>query len=313
LRARTLILVAALLCLAPSARADEASDFEKARIAYVKKDYVESAARFEAMLDPQTGTLKTKELVHEATFCFGAVRFAQGKMDDAHALWKKVIIDTAGQFAPDPLQYPTTVLNDFINEKTTLNNEIRQQEALQLQQEKARREHDAQEKARLTARVKELERLASTETVIVPHSRLVALLPFGIGQFQNGKNALGWLFLVTEGVATLTTFVLFAPYRYNLDQYYSVLSDPTPDESGHRIDTANKYSVVAQDIRTADFILLGALGAIALAGIIEAQVDFVPELRLERPRKLPARTWSVLPSFSPLPGAGAQIGLLGRF
>jgi len=311
LRARSLILAIALFAAAPLARADEASDFEKARIAYVKKDYVEASARFEAMLDPKSGTLKTKELIHEATFCYGAVKFAEGKLDDAHALWKTVILDTQGQYAPDPLQYPTTVLNDFINEKTTLNNEIRQQQARQLQEDEARRRREAEAKAKLEQRVKDLERLASEETVVVRHSRITAALPFGIGQFQNGQTSLGWFFLLTESAAVLTTLVLFGPYRYNIDQYNAVLNDPQPLPPSERVNTANQYALVAQDIRTADFILLGGLGALAIAGVVQAELAFEPERSFTRPRKLPQHA-SLLPSFTVLP-SGAQIGVLGRF
>ncbi len=307
---RRFILVAFVLLGSTLAFADEASDFEKARNAYVKKDYVEATARFEAMLDPVKGTLKTKELKNEATFCYGAVKFAQGKLDEAHELWKRVILGTAGMYRPDPLQYPTPVLNDFLNENTSLNNAIAQQQAHQQQEEEERRKREAAEKARLEARVKELEKLASQETVIIPHSRLVAMLPFGIGQFQNGKSTLGWFFLLTEGAAVLTTFALFGPYRYNVDQYYSVLNDPAPAVPSDRQNHANQYALVAQDIRTADFITLGVLGALVIGGIVEAQIHFVPERTYTRPRKIAA---SIVPTFSPLQGGGAQMGLLGRF
>ena len=107
----------------------------------------------------------------------------------------------------------------------------------------------------------------------------------------------------------LSTFILFGPYRYNIDQYNAVLSNPQPIPLSVRISTANQYSVIAQDIRTADFILLGALSALAVTGIIEAQVNFVPERNFTRPRKLPAM---LVPTFSPLQNGG-EIGVFGRF
>ncbi len=313
MRARTLILASAFLCCVHVASADEASDFEKARIAYVKKDYVEASARFEAMLDPKKGTLTTPELITAATFCYGAVKFAQEKKGEAHALWEKVILGTAGQWRPDPLQYSTSVLNEFLNQVDAENSAIKLQQARQAQEEAERRRREAEEKLKLVQHVKDLEALASEETVVSPHSRLAAMLPFGIGQFQNGKNTLGWFFLLTESAAMLTTFVLFGPYRYNLDQYYSVISDPQRSEPSQRADLANQYALVAQDIRTADFILLGAFGALALTGIIEAQINFVPERTFTRQRKLPpTKRVTLLPSFAPLPN-GAEIGFFGRF
>ena len=289
--------------------ADERSDFEKARVAYLKKDYVEASARFEAMLDPKSGTVKTPDLIHEAQFCWGAVKFAQGDITGAHGLWERVIRDSNGQYNPDPLTYPSTVLNDYISFKATLNNAIIQQQQQQAAQLAAQREKERKERERLEARVKELEKLTAVETVEVKGSRLVALLPFGIGQFQNGKTALGWFFLATEGIAVLTTFALFAPYRYNVDQYNSVLSDPTPMTPHFRQTLANQYALVAQDVRTADFITLGVLGALVVGGIVEAQIDFRASYEYQRPRKEKA---FVLPSLSPVAG-GVQMGLLGRF
>lgn len=305
---RQLLSIAAIVLYGAAAWADERSDFEKARVAYLKKDYVEASARFSAMLDPKSGTVKTPDLINEAQFCWGAVKFAQSDIAGAHALWKKVVLSNA-QYTADPLSYPVAVLNDFITYKATLNSEIIQQQQQQAADAAAQREKERKERERLEARVKELEKLTAVETVEVKGSRLVALLPFGIGQFQNGKTALGWFFLLTESAAVLTTVALFAPYRYNVDQYNAVLSDPTPMTPHQRYTTANSYALIAQDVRTADFITLGVLGALVVGGIVEAQVDYRPSYEYQRPRKQKA---AILPSFSPLPG-GAQLGLLGRF
>jgi hypothetical protein len=297
-----------MVCLvwATSALADEKSDFEKARVAYVKKDYIEAAARFEAMLDPKTGTLKTKELITEAEFCLGAAKFAQNKKDEAHKLWEKVIRETQGQYQADVLTYPTDVLNDFIDEKDRLKKEIEQLQSQQAQAAEAARVRAAAEKARLEARVAELEALVSQETVVVQNSRWASLLPFGIGQFQNNQNFLGGLFLASEAAAVAATCVLFFPYRYYIDQYNAAISGP--GSANYRQSLANQSALVAQDIRTADFILLGALGAVALTGIIQAQIAYKPIVTFTRSRK----TTAIWPSLSPLP-SGAQIGLQGRF
>jgi hypothetical protein len=286
--------------------ADETSDFEKARNAYLKKEYVEAAARFEAMLDPAKGTLTTKDLINEAEFCYGAVKLAQNRKDEAHTLWDKVLLETGGGYTPDPLTYPSEVLNDFTDEKTRMKTAISQQQQQAAAQEQARKQREAAEKARLEARVKELEALTAVETVVIQNSRETALLPLGIGQFQNGQKELGWLFLFSEGLAVASTCVLFFPYRYNIDQYNAALTGP--GSPNYRIQLAQQYAAVAQDIRTADFIILGALGAIALTGIIQAEIAFKPTLTYTRKRKVSG----IWPSFSPLPN-GAALGLHGAF
>lgn len=295
---------------APStALADEKSDFEKARIAYVKKDYVEADARFRAMLDPKSGTLKTPALVDEAEFGWGAVKFVQGDKNAAHALWEKVIRDSMGQYQPDLLTYPTDVINDYLGERDRLKNALLQQQAQEAAQAAGQRRRDAEERARLLGRVKSLEKLASQETVVDRHSRLVALLPFGVGQFQNGKEGLGWFFLLTEGAALLTTAGFLVPYRYNIDQANAVWNDPTPVSLNYRTRLYNEYAAVAQNIRTADFITLGGLAALMIAGIVEAEVDYKPFFGHTRTRKL-GGLW---PSLSVLPGSGGFVGLGGTF
>jgi hypothetical protein len=307
-RARALILAGCLLW-ASSALGDETTDFEKARLAYDKKDYVEASARFQAMLDPHTGTLKTQKLIDEAEFCWGAVRFALGDKNGAHTLWEKVIRSTTGQYQPDPLQYPTDVLNDFIDERKRLNDALLKEQAEAAARAEAQRKRDAEERARLKARVAELEKMASEETVVVRNSRVTAMFPFGVGQFQNGADGLGWFFLCTEGAAVVATFALFIPYRYNIDQANAVWNDPTPMPLLQRTQLYDAYAAVAQDIRTADFITLGALGSLMIAGIVQAQIAYKPLFTYTRKRK----TSALWPSLAPLPGAGATIGVSGRF
>jgi tetratricopeptide (TPR) repeat protein len=301
-------MVTLLLGWAPRGYADETSDFEKARIAYVKRDYVEAVARFEAMLDPQNGTLKTKDLITEAEFCFGAVRFAQGRKDDAHKLWEKVIRESNGQYQPDPLTYPSDVLNDFIDERTRMNDEIKRQQQNEQSVEAIRRKKEAEERAKLEARVRELEGLAGVETVVIQNSRWAALVPFGVGQFQNGSGhtALGWVFLLTEGIGVASTFALIFPWLYNVDQFNAAVQGPGSMQ--YRQNLANQYAAVADNIRTADFILLGAVGVLAITGIIEAELAFKPIVTFTRKRKLT----SVWPSLAPLPN-GAALGLHGTF
>lgn len=302
MRARALIVVCGLLW-APLALADERSDFEKARVAYVKKDYVEADARFAAALDPKTGSIKTPALVEEAEFGWGATKWARGDKESAHALWEKVIRESNGTYQPDVLTYPAEVINDFIDEKKHLNDAIREQLQRDAERAAAQRKRDAEEKARLQARVKQLETLASQETVVVENSRLVALLPFGIGQFENRRTTLGLIFLGTETAAVLATVGYFIAYRYNIDQANSVWNDPTPVPLQQRITLYDQYAAVAQNLRTADFITLGALGAIAIAGIIQAEIDFKPRFSYVRKRQI-----SVLPTVSP-----GFVGLTGQF
>jgi hypothetical protein len=288
------------------ALADETADFQQARNAYLKKDYGEATSRFEEMLDPTKGTLKTKEVIDEAQFCYGAVKFAVGERENAHKLWDKVLSDTKGTYTADSFTYSSEVINDFITEKQRWKNELLQHEQAQAEIDAAQRAKEAAERARLEARVKDLETLLSLETVVVQNSRETALLPFGIGQFQNGQKLLGWIFLSTEIAGVLGTCALFIPYRYYIDQYNAARTGPGSPQ--YRQELANEAAAVAQNIRTADFIILGALGAIMITGIFQAEIAFKPTVTYTRKRTVSG----VWPSFAPLPN-GAALGLHGTF
>lgn len=56
-------------------------------------------------------------------------------------------------------------------------------------------------------REQQLEKLAREESLVASNSRYIATIPFGVGQFQNGDEAVGALFLVSETLllATATT------------------------------------------------------------------------------------------------------------
>src|SRR5690606_28215553 len=77
------------------------------------------------------------------------------------------------------------------------------EQVLQLRRdnERARREAERRE-----SRERQLEQLATQEVVIAKNSRLVASIPFRVGQFQNGSNSLGTVVLVSEGLLLATAF-----------------------------------------------------------------------------------------------------------
>ncbi len=89
---------------------------------------------------------------------------------------------------PDSLVFPPQVIDRFLRVRETMFDVIRkaEDERVKQAQEQARQQ---EERARANAlRVAGLERLAQQETVITPQTRWLALVPFGVGQFQNGEK-----------------------------------------------------------------------------------------------------------------------------
>lgn len=275
-RLRALVCVAsaiALLGVATSAHADPETDLEKGRNAYQARQYDEADARFRTMLDPKTGSLKDPVLVSQALMLWGAVKVAQKKTAEASRLFEDLLTKDA-QFEPDPLSFPTEVLDVFSDTRHRIRERLSAaaRETARLEAErKAREEADKKREAERMAR---LERLAAQETVRVQRNRAVAFIPFGAGQFQNGDRTLGWGFLAAEAafVAIGTAVVPFAiTERKAMNDSYepAFRPDATAEAESHR-QNAIRLQIV-------NLVSYGAFAVTAVAGIVQANVAFVPE------------------------------------
>src|SRR5262249_8084311 len=155
--------------------------------------------RLLTLLDPKSG-LKERSLISQARMYLGASLLAQGKKDEAKDTFEKLVLDDP-TFEPDPLSFPSDAINTFIDVRSSLLEQIRnaQQTAARLAAEKKAREEAEREKQRVW--LEKVKAQAAEEKITVRHSRIVASLPFGAGQFQNGQPWLGWAFLGTEVAA----------------------------------------------------------------------------------------------------------------
>ena len=155
------------------------------------------------------------------------------------------------------------------------------------------------ERQKESLRVAMLEKLASTEVVTHDNSRLIALVPFGAGQFQNGQTGLAWTFLVSEGLLAIGSGVGAAVSYYNIGQRNAANNQfgqgPNVTEYNHRAQTA----AIVGDAMAGGFFL------VALVGVLHAELTFVPEETTTRQRPLPL-------SLAPVVGPTGA-GLVGTF
>jgi hypothetical protein len=115
--------------------------------------------------------------------------------------------------------------------------------------------------------------------VVTKNRRWIAVVPFGAGQFQNGNHALGWIFFGTEaavGITAMTSLAVYSHLQAEVDRIVArrLAVDPGVSkrlDDWHLALTLSSYAFV---------------GATAL-GILQAQLAFVPEVRVVRERKLP--------------------------
>jgi hypothetical protein len=144
--------------------------------------------------------------------------------------------------------------------------------------------------------------------VIQVNSRWLALVPFGVGQFQNRQMALGWTFLATESLLVAGSVISQLVTIYNVNQMNGAIESGSSTAGGYHARAQDAY--IATDLFTAGFAL------VAIAGIIHAEATFVPERVEVRARPLPPLSLS--PLIAPLfgrseGGAGAILGVGGTF
>lgn len=141
------------------------------------------------------------------------------------------------------------------------------------------------------------------ERTIEKHSRLVSLVPFGVGQFQNGERKKGIALLATESFFAAASVSLFASILIIWpDGRYRTDSDPSRDQTR-----------LARGLQLSQVLTGAVFWAEVLYGLIDARVHFVPQV--VRERKLPEPTHGVLvprrPTVAPLVlsgGGGLAIG-----
>ncbi len=254
-------------------------DIDKARASYLARNYTEAESRLRALVNPQTGA-KELSLLSQARMYLSAVLLAQSQREAAVELFESMILADP-QFEPDPLSFPGDVINTFFDVRGQLQEKIRQsaQNAARFEAERrARAEAVLRKEAMWLAKVKQM---AGEETITVRHSRLLAWLPFGAGQFQNGDRLLGWTFLASEAVCMLGTGItvpMFLDARAHAD-----------DESraGDLERKAQLYQDRAATVRAVNLSFAGALAALAITGVVQANLAYSPEVVERKKRPLP--------------------------
>ena len=278
--------------------ADVQSDLEKAHSAYVAHKYGEAEARLRALLDSKKRPLTDPDSIADARMYLGAVLVAEGDKEEAGHIFEQLLLDKP-DYQPDPLRVSLDAIDAFIDARARLRDRLAALQAEQVrkvQEEKAKVEAERQKAA---TRLAMLGELASTEIVTERHSRWVALVPFGVGQFQNGQDTLGWVFLSTEVLFGAASFGAAGVALYEQQQANEALQRNDLLE-------APSYEQRAQIAAIYGDVFAGAFFAAAAAGIVHAQLTFVPEHVETRKRAIPAV------SLVPFAGPGV-LGLRGSF
>jgi hypothetical protein len=321
----TALILAAAISFAGVARADDQAELDKGRNAYLGRQYDEADRRFREMLDPKTGTLHDPLLVNQAFMYWGAVMVALGRNKDATTIFEQLLLQHDAQFEPDPLSFPTAVLDAFSQTKARIRDELNAAAAEALKRAEEKKKRDEEAKQREAARQAAIEKLATTQTTIEHHSRWIALMPFGAGQFQNGRTGLGWGFLIGESALAVAAGVTGAISLSKSSQAQDIYrNNPSPDNPSVTAPATDARDS-AVNWRYANLACAGAFVVSAVIGIVQANLEFQSDVVVVKHRPLPPSLrgesasakidWhlTAAPTMSDSHASGATFGLVGRF
>ncbi|MFP2913125.1 hypothetical protein ACLESD_50600 [Pyxidicoccus sp. 3LFB2] len=205
-----LALAAPTLALAQDS-GDPEVDALRASFEYGK--YAEVLDRAGARID--RGGLAEDELV-ELHKLAGLAAFNLGRTEDA-TRHLRALLRLDPDYGLDPFVVPPPAVAFFDGLKADMASELeflRQERRLRQEREKAEAERRERERVEAEVQRRRAEELASQVTVRVVEKRnfLVNFVPFGAGQFQQGRNSLGIVFAATEGALAVTSIISFFAY-----------------------------------------------------------------------------------------------------
>lgn len=299
-------MVALVATSATVAWADAFTDFQKARNSYSAGRYEEAAQRFAVLLDPANGETVTDPVLLEQTRTYYAASLiALGRQQQADKEIEAILMANPA-YSPDPI-FPTVVLDRFTEVRARMRAELERRALERAQEERREQERQEQARRREAERIARITQLAKQEYRVQENSRWIAAIPFGVGQFQNDQQALGWLFLTTEAALAATSIVTGAIVSSLQTQGIEAL---TPGPTRRNIDVPELNSRI-DTAQTINHISLAALVVVAVGGVAHAQLTFVPERVEVRERELPAGLRPT--AHVGVKEQGAFLGLTGHF
>jgi tetratricopeptide (TPR) repeat protein len=258
----SICLLVSLALLAPStALADEFDQFAGGKNAFESGEYEVAVTRFEELLNSEP---RNPALILE-THKFLAVSYLFiGNQVEAEANFLK-LLTLSPEFELDPMVFPIEVVDFFTEIKQKNDERLAELARVRAAEEAARR------KAEEEARQEELAKLARTyylERSREENSLLVALMPLGAGQFQNGHTVKGALFLSGElllGATAMTTYFLHESLRPRSKEPFGSKSD------------RRSYERLEAGYRITNYASLVALAVVTSLGIIDSLYHFERE------------------------------------
>lgn len=288
--ALVIVLLAAPSLANPSRNAREALD--AGRTAYDRGDYGRAIDTIHPLLYPSI-ELATEEEVVAAHRLLALSYFFVNKPKEAEDEVTSLLA-LRPSYSLDPIVDPPVAVRFFEDVRRRQSERLK---AMQLR-EKEELERARKEEERRQAQARARAQRIYVDRTVERHSRLIALLPFGAGQAQNGQNGKAIAFGVSEAILGAASVAAYLAIDYTF---------PVNPTTQHRqFQSADKNTATGL---IALQLTAGALfwGTVAW-GIIDAQVLFKREVvreTRERPSP-PPRKITILPT-------GTGVGVAGTF
>ena len=213
LRPLCILLLALLLTRPVHAQEGESAELTSIRSAFEFGKYADVLERAVARID--RGRLDEASLV-ELHKLAGLSAFNLGRREDA-ARHLRALLRLEPDFGLDPFIVPPPAIAFFEELRRDMRAEltlIRQEKRLRVERERAEAAQREQERLQAEERRRRVEELARQVTVrtVEKRSFLVNFVPFGAGQFQQGRTSLGVIFAATEGAFAVSSVLAFFAY-----------------------------------------------------------------------------------------------------
>jgi len=288
----------------------EEGELRKAISLYDTGQYEQCVDAFQLLLDSEEKRrLRSPSKIETAQVYHGSCLIGVGRTLEAEAIFRRAILENPQMKTPDSLLFPESVVELFLRVRESMLDEIRKSEQKRMKDAEDRANREQELRSTERTRVEQLTKLASQEVVVERRERYLAFVPFGVGQFQNKQDGLGWLFLGSEAAA----LAVLGSSLYMTAWYGAKSSDLSASVQQLRdYSTAQHNAYVVSTIGGWSFV------GLAVLGIVEANLSFRPETPRTRQRELPQPykplepvKRATMPSFSVglLPGRNASYGL----
>jgi hypothetical protein len=281
-RALAVVLALAICTESPASPSlNPRAALEEGKLAYQRSDFAHVEKTIAPILYP-TPELDGEALI-EGRRLLGLAYFFEKKEDKAKQEFV-LILQKRPDYELDPVVEPVKAVAFF--------NKVRTEQA-ELLAASRKRQQEEDEKARIDAERKRIADRAKAERVyvekqVIRRSRLVAMLPFGIGQVQNGQRGKAIAFGVSEAVLGGLSLATWISIR-------EVFPGFKVDATQERL----KDTLVGLQIGAGV-----AFWAVVIWGIIDAQVKLVPETVIlrdldKKPQKKASTKLLIAPMVAP--------------